>query len=133
MSTVDSFRHQHEKVPPWFQQHSGLFLAAFKKDFNYDLVSLYVPLLAIAVGATPLQLGFLGVLQRAFYILGCPLVGHLSDRWSRKGFAVSGAILFACIAIVLSRAKSLAEIFWAVPGVGLTLGLFWPSLQGWLS
>jgi MFS family permease len=104
-----------------------------KMDFNYDLITLAIPLLAISFGATPLQLGLLGALQRILYIIVCPISGRLSDRWGRKGFAVTGAILFALVCLSLSRAADVRSIFWIVPAVGLSLGLFWPALQSWLS
>ena len=104
-----------------------------KMDFNFDLVALAVPLLAISFGASSLQLGFLGALQRFFYILVCPISGRLSDHWGRKGLAISGATLFGATCLVLTQVHNVTSIAWVIPWIGVTLALFWPALQGWLS
>jgi len=124
---------EKQTLPGWIWLHSGLFVAALQMDFNFDLVNLAIPLLAISFGASSLQLGLLGALQRILYIFVCPVSGRLSDRWGRKGLALSGTMLFAGVCLRLAWASGMQSIFWAVPGIGLTLGLFWPALQGWLS
>jgi len=133
MKHSDSTLKEDQTFPGWIWLHSGLFLAAMQMDFNYDLVNLAIPLLAISFGASSLQLGLLGALQRMLYIFVCPVSGRLSDRWGRKGLALSGTLMFAGVCLTVARTTGLGSIFWAVPGIGLTLGFFWPALQGWLS
>src|SRR5262249_17902038 len=99
----------------------------------FDLVTLAIPLLAISFGASSLQLGLLAAMQRFFYILVCPVSGRLSDHWGRKGLAISGTIFFGLTCLCLSQARSVTWIGWVVPFIGVTLALFWPALQGWLS
>ncbi|MEW5977319.1 MAG: MFS transporter [Acidobacteriota bacterium] len=119
--------------PFHFSSQTGLFLAALKMDFNFDVVTLAVPLAAVALGATPLQLGLLGALQRVLYMLVCPVTGHLSDQKGRKALALLGAVGFGVVCLGLAMASTIASLFWLVPGIGLALGLYWPALQGWLS
>jgi len=121
------------KIPAWIWLHSGLFFSAMQMDFNFDLVTLAIPLLAISLGASSWQLGLLGASQRLLYIPVCPLSGRFSDRWGRKGLAISGSILFGVTCLSLTRIRSVTGIAWLVPCIGVTLGLFWPALQGWLS
>lgn len=123
----------NQRIPAWIWLHSGLFLSAMQMDFNFDLVTLAIPLLAISFEASSLQLGLLGALQRFLYILVCPMSGRLSDHWGRKGLAVSGAILFGTTCLCLTQARNVTSIAWVIPWIGVTLGLFWPALQGWLS
>ena len=80
MKHSDSTLKEDQTFPGWIWLHSGLFLAAMQMDFNYDLVNLAIPLLAISFGASSLQLGLLGALQRMLYIFVCPVSGRLSDR-----------------------------------------------------
>src|SRR5215831_18861922 len=122
-----------QKIPAWIWLHSGLFISAMKMDFNFDLVTLAIPLLAISLGASSWQLGLLGASQRLLYIPVCPLSGRFSDQWGRKGLAISGSILFGLACLSLTRTRSVSGIAWLVPCIGVTLGLFWPALQGWLS
>jgi MFS family permease len=133
MNTAETAIKANGRIPSWIWLHSGLFLSAMKMDFNFDLVTLAVPLLAISFGASSLQLGLLGALQRFLYILICPISGRLSDHWGRKGLAVSGAVLFGATCLALAQARNVVSIAWVIPWVGITLGLFWPALQGWLS
>ena len=83
---------ENPTLPAWIWLHSGLFVAAMQMDFNFDLVNLAIPLLAISFGASSFQLGLLGALQRVLYIFVCPVSGHLSDQWGRKGLALAGKI-----------------------------------------
>src|SRR2546426_4708424 len=92
MKHSDSTLKEDQTFPGWIWLHSGLFLAAMQMDFNYDLLNLAIPLLAISFGASSLQLGLLGALQRMLYIFVCPVSGHLSDQWGRKGLALAGKI-----------------------------------------
>jgi MFS transporter, DHA1 family, multidrug resistance protein len=133
MNLTETVTKPPQRIPAWIWLHSSLFLSAMKMDFNFDLVSLAVPLLAISFGASSLQLGFLGALQRFFYILVCPVSGRLSDHWGRKGLAISGAILFGATCLALTQVQNVTSIAWVIPWIGVTLGLFWPALQGWLS
>jgi MFS family permease len=133
MSAPDNTIISKLKIPEWIWVHSGLFLSAMQMDFNFDLITLAVPLLAISFGASSLQLGVLGALQRFLYILVCPISGRLSDHWGRKGLAVSGAIFFGATCLALTRVRNVTSIAWVIPWIGVTLGLFWPALQGWLS
>jgi MFS family permease len=133
MSATNTTINLNRKIPAWIWLHSGLFFSAMKMDFNFDLVTLAIPLLAISFGDSSLQLGLLGALQRFLYILICPLSGRLSDHWGRKGLAVAGAILFGATCLVLTQVQTVSSIAWVIPWIGVTLGLFWPALQGWLS
>ncbi len=133
MSVRSLVQQAHRRVPFGTWLHSRLYVSAMQMDFNYDLISLAIPLLAIHFGASSIELGLLASLQRSFYIIVCPISGRLSDRWGRKSFAICGALSFALVCLVLSRTTNMSLLFWAVPAIGLTLGCFWPALQGWLS
>jgi MFS family permease len=133
MNLPETVTKPHQRIPAWIWLHSSLFISAMKMDFNFDLVTLAVPLLAISFGASSLQLGLLGALQRFVYILICPISGRLSDHWGRKGLAISGATLFGTTCLALTQVHNVTSIAWVIPWIGVTLGLFWPALQGWLS
>jgi MFS transporter, DHA1 family, multidrug resistance protein len=133
MNSTQTTINSNQKIPSWIWLHSGLFLSAMQMDFNFDLVTLAIPLLAISLGASSLQLGLLGAMQRFLYILVCPVSGRLSDYVGRKGIAISGAVLFGLTCLCMTQARSITWIGWIVPFVGATLALFWPALQAWLS
>ncbi len=119
------------QLPPgaW---NSCLLAVAMAMDMGIGLSQLAIPFLAIALGASPLQLGLVSVVWRLPYALFCPLAGKISDRAGRKRMVQIAALSLVLFYLMLVRVTSLYQLFVLVPLIGLGTGVFWPPLQGWI-
>lgn len=108
---------------------SRLLAASFFMDGSFYLILTVIPLLAIQLHATPVQLGILPLLSSGVYIGSALFFGRLSDRVSRMAMARVGAWLRVLVSLALTRADSLGWIMAAMPLLGVANALFWPALQ----
>ena len=110
-----------------------LFTAAFAMDFCTGLVSFAVPLRALDMGASVVELGFIGTAGSLSFTLACTFTGKLADRFDRRRILAIAAGLTALVFGMLF----LAVNYWMLlvgtaMGWGL-LALFWPSVQAILA
>jgi len=115
-----------------FSRRSGLYLAAFLGDFSMGAGQFGAPLLAIALGASQLQLGLLG-LSWVIYLLGCVAMGTLSDRWGRKQLPLLACLLLAITYPLLGVMPSFWSLLLLYCFAGAAMSLFWPPLMTWLT
>lgn len=110
-----------------------LFIAAFVMDFCTGLVSFAVPLRALDLGASVVELGFIGTAGSLSFTLACTFTGKLADRFDRRRLLAiaSGltALVFGMLFLAVNYWMLLAG---AALGWGL-LALFWPSVQAMLA
>jgi MFS family permease len=109
------------------------FAAAFGVDGAVNLTLVGVPWKAIALGATPLELGLLPAVWSVVYILSAIAMGQLSDRAPRLLLSGSGALVVAVAMIVLALARTLPGMQVGLAVLALGLAMFWPSLQAALA
>ena len=110
-----------------------LFTAAFAMDFCTGLVSFAVPLRALDMGASVVELGFIGTAGSLSFTLACTFTGKLADRFDRRRILAIAAGVTALVFGMLF----LAVNYWMLlvgtaMGWGL-LALFWPSVQAILA
>ena len=110
-----------------------LFISAFVMDFCTGLVSFAVPLRALDMGASVVELGFIGTAGSLSFTLACTFTGKLADRFDRRRILAIAAGLTALVFGMLF----LAVNYWMLlagtaMGWGL-LALFWPSVQAMLA
>ena len=110
-----------------------LFTSAFVMDFCTGLVSFAVPLRALDMGASVVELGFIGTAGSLSFTLGCTFTGKLADRYDRRRILAIAAGLTSLVFGMLF----LAVNYWMLL-VGTALGwgllaLFWPSVQAMLA
>jgi MFS family permease len=98
-------------------------------DGGFYLILTAVPLRAIDLHASPLQLGILPLLGSGVYVGAALLFGSLSDRFPRTTMARLGAVLRAGVSLGLTRPHSIAGLMAWMPLLGVANGLFWPALQ----
>ncbi|MFQ6133002.1 MAG: MFS transporter [Armatimonadota bacterium] len=115
-----------------WQGRNGLFVAAFWMDFSLGVVIFAVPLVAIDLGAGPLELGLIGA-SAFVYTVFCLLGGKASEELGRRGTALLGAFTTAAIALSIARVQSIPWLLMLVFCSSAGIGLFWPSLQAWLA
>jgi len=111
----------------------ALFAASFIYNLGAAMAGLAVILLAIKLGATPLQLGLIGMIWPAFYTVACLFSGPLSDRVSRKLLATTGCAIACSAYLLVTRASSPGQIMLIGFPVGIAMSLFWPPLEAWLA
>ena len=102
-------------------------------DFCTGLVSFAVPLRALDLGASVVELGFIGTAGSLSFTVACTFTGKLADRFDRRRLMTIAAGLTALVFCMLF----LAVNYWmllagAALGWGL-LALFWPTLQATLA
>ena len=110
-----------------------LFISAFVMDFCTGLVSFAVPLRALDMGASVVELGFIGTAGSLSFTVACTFTGKLADRFDRRRLMTIAAGLTSLVFCMLF----LAVNYWmllagAALGWGL-LALFWPTLQAILA
>jgi MFS family permease len=87
-----------------------LLLSVFIALLGIGIIVPVMPVFAESLGAGGLALGFIIAafsLTRGF----CqPVVGILSDRWGRKGFLVSGLLVYALVGLIMPEANSVGTL-----------------------
>lgn len=112
----------------------NFFISAFLADLALGAVLLSLPLLLIyKFGAGSLTLGLFGALGSLIYSLGVIAAGRLSDRFDRKNIILSGCVLFLAVYLILPFLKELRYVFLIYVFGAISMSLFWPIIQSWLS
>jgi MFS family permease len=90
---------------------------------------MFLVLRAQSVGIPPIQAPLLGlVFNVAYTFLSWP-AGHLSDRFSRRGIAATGYVVFAAVYFVFALAPSITAIWITMASYGLYYALTGPVLK----
>ena len=110
----------------------GLYLGAFLTDLFGATGQFAIPLLAIGLGASELQLGLLGT-SGIVYFVGCVGMGALSDRWGRKRLILLACALLVIIYPLLGVMRSFGALLLMSCILGGSMSLFWPALMAWLA
>ena len=92
-----------------------LLPASLLMDGSVYLILTAVPLRAIDLGATPVQLGILPVLGSGVYVISAFVFGRLSDRMPRMRMARLGAFLRVGTAVGLTTAGSVSALMVWMP------------------
>ena len=109
------------------------FTAAFGVDGAVNLTLVGVPWKAIALGATPLELGLLPAIWSVVYIIAAIQMGHLSDRVPRVRLSSAGAAVVVAAMIVLALSRQILGLQLGLAILAMGLAMFWPALQSALS
>lgn len=86
-----------------------------------------LPLLAIKLGITPAQAGFLIPVMMISSSLMQPLYGIISDRYFKRAFAVAGPLIAAVFMSSIGLATSLPMLLAIVIAGGIGIGAFHPQ------
>lgn len=109
------------------------FASAFGVDGAVNLTLVAVPWKAIALGATPLELGLLPTVWSVVYIIAAILMGRLSDRVARLRLSAAGAALVAVAMLVFALTRHILGLQVGLAILAMGLAMFWPSLQAALA
>jgi MFS transporter, FSR family, fosmidomycin resistance protein len=86
-----------------------------------------LPLLALKLGITPAQAGFLIPVMMVSSSLMQPLYGIISDRYFKRAFAVAGPLIAAVFISCIGLANSLPMLLALTIAGGIGIGAFHPQ------
>ncbi len=110
-----------------------LFITAFVMDFCTGLVSFAVPLRALDMGASVVDLGLIGTAGSLSFTLACTFTGKLADRFDRRHLMALSAALTSLVFCMLFFAVNYWMLLAGAAMAWGLLALFWPSLQATLA
>lgn len=110
-----------------------LYAAAFLMDFCGGLAFFSTPLLGLTLGASVIDLGLMGTLGGVAYVLACPPMGKLADRYDRWRLMGLACLFTAVTYLALLFVHSVAVLILCVPFMWAGQSLFWPALQATLA
>jgi DHA1 family multidrug resistance protein-like MFS transporter len=112
----------------------NFYISAFLADLALGAVLLSLPLLLIyKFGANSLLLGLFGALGAFVYTVGAITTGRFSDRLDRRKIIISGCFLFILVYSFMPFLNHLGQVFFIYVFGALSMSMFWPTIQSWLS
>ena len=94
-----------------------------------NIVFLALPLYALAIAASPFEIGVLGAVGGLTYSLLARSLGSLSDRFSKKAFIILGTILQAASSLLFLTCERPPQLILVKLVQSLGLALFWPTIE----
>ncbi|MCB2182114.1 MAG: MFS transporter [Desulfobulbaceae bacterium] len=94
--------HRHLLIP--------LLLSVFIALLGIGIIVPVMPVFAASLGAGGLALGFIIASFSISRGLCQPIVGNLSDRWGRKGFLVTGLVVYALVGLLIPQATTVGGL-----------------------
>ncbi len=110
-----------------------LYLFSHFINLFFAITTLAVPLLAIKIGATVVELGLIGTTWAATYSALCFLSGKLSDRLGRKAILFSGCIVISASLFRMAYAASMNQVLILVALNGVGASFIFPPMQAWIA
>lgn len=95
------------------RQLAIIFLIIFVNLLGFGIIIPLLPFYADAVGASPLQIGFLFASYSVFQIIASPWLGSLSDRYGRRPILLFSLVGTVASFALLAVANSLLLLFTA--------------------
>lgn len=110
-----------------------LYLATVALQASLNMVFLALPIYALSVSASPLEIGLIGALGGLIYSLMARSLGGLSDRYSKKSFVILGAALEAVVSALYPFCTSTQLLIPVRMIQSLGLALFWPAIEAMIA
>lgn len=118
-------------------QRAGALKALYVSSFFFNLGAamalLTVTFYAIDLGASPLELGIIGMVWPAVFSTSAMISGPLSDRTPRRLLPILGSLI-ACFTFLLvpSASTPLHLMLLGLP-VGIAFSMVWPPVEAWVA
>lgn len=106
-----------------------IYLFAFANNVAIAFLYLNLPLRALALGATALDLGVIGGIWSLASICSAVLCGRLSDRLGRDRLMAAGTLIGGLGTLSVLLIPKLPYLFAASILFGISSALFWPSIE----
>jgi len=117
----------------WRQRLFSLYVPVLLKATCAGMVMLLVPFEANRLGGGPTAIGGVGAIWTGSYMVGLLLFGGRVDRFDPRLLVRMGLSVIAAMMFIISAAPNLTVLFLANAVYGMTSGLFWPPIMGWIS
>ena len=112
----------------------NFYISVFLADMALGAVLLSLPLLLIyKFNASSLELGLFGALGAFVYAIGVVTAGRLSDRIDRKKIIMFSCVLFMIAYSIVPFLRRMEHVFFIYIFGSLSMSMFWPTIQSWLS
>jgi MFS family permease len=102
-------------------------------DVVFSIYYLAAPLLLIDLEANPVQLGLVGTLASLVHMSMAHLMGRLSDRLGRRRLIIAAPAIFLVTCLLMTQVREVWIILALSVVNGLSLSIYWPSLQAWIA
>ncbi len=116
------------------KQQSFIFsVLPFCSHIAYGVFFVCIPLLAINMGANPLELGGLGFTFTLSFISVCIFFGKLFDRYRNSCFLWLSCLILTFLPLALSFSNRLYHLFLSIGIMGIASAMLWPSVEALLA
>ncbi len=108
--------------------HFSVFFASIGLAYVY-----LIPAFAEDLGASYLELGFIGTVRSVPYMFLPVIVGYLGDRFERRLLYLTSIFLAGSAILVLAAAQTIQGIIMVQVLLGIGFSLFWPLSEAMVS
>lgn len=106
-----------------------LYVATGVLQASATMVFLALPIYALAVSASPFEIGLMGAVGGLMYSFMARFLGGLSDRFSKRGFIILGTLVQTAVSVVYPFCSGIWELISIRMIQSLGLALFWPAME----
>jgi DHA1 family quinolone resistance protein-like MFS transporter len=106
-----------------------LYVATGVVQASMNIVFLALPLYALAIAASPFEIGVLGAVGGLTYSVMARFLGSLSDRLSKKSFIILGTVLQAASSLLYPTCERPPQLILVRVVQSFGLALFWPPIE----
>ena len=110
-----------------------IMVVPFWMDLCASIYYLAAPLVAIELGANPIELGLIGTITAAVHMTLANLAGRLSDRFGRRVLIVTGPLILTASCLIMTQAGEIKMVLALAALNGLSFAIFWPPFQAWVA
>jgi len=110
-----------------------IMVVPFWMDLCASIYYLAAPLVAIELGANPIELGLVGTITAAVHMTLANLAGRLSDRFGRRALIVTGPMILTASCLIMTQVGEVKMVLALAALNGLGFAIFWPSFQAWVA
>ena len=110
-----------------------LFTSSLLFNMGAAVAALSVTLYAIRLGASPLQLGLIGMIWPSVYTFSCLVSGRLADRFPGRTLPTVGTAMACGSFYLTSTASTPLQIMILVVPAGAGFALVWPPVEAWIA
>jgi len=106
-----------------------LYVASGGLQTSLNVAFLALPIYALAVSASPFEIGLMGAVGGLAYSLMARLMGGFSDKSSKRNFITMGAAVQTVVTLVYPFCGNISQLIPLRIVQSLGLALFWPAIE----
>lgn len=106
---------------------------AFLRTAQGTMTLTALPWLVIAAGGKESDVGLTGTVVTVTYLVSCLAAPRIGKALGRQRLVIAACLPTLLILASMAGARSISVLLLLVGLFGVTAGMFWPALVGWLS